>query len=70
MRAFEANAVDYLVARLGASASSDWLVADRIPVREGEQVVFVAVEDSVWIKASRNTVPIHLADRCTNCERR
>lgn len=36
---------------------------DRIPVREGEQVVFVDVDDIVWIKASRNTVQIHLADR-------
>lgn len=36
---------------------------ERIPVREGEQVVFVDVEDIVWIKASRNTVLIHLADR-------
>lgn len=36
---------------------------ERIPVREGEQVVFVDVDDIVWIKASRNTVLIHLADR-------
>lgn len=36
---------------------------ERVPVREGEQVVFVDVEDIVWIKASRNTVLIHLADR-------
>jgi two-component system LytT family response regulator len=92
VRAFEANAVDYLVkpfsrerfahalarvkARLagggGASARimkalealrrrDDYL--ERIPVREGEHVVFVDVDDIVWIKASRNTVLIHLADR-------
>ncbi|MEP7184307.1 MAG: LytTR family DNA-binding domain-containing protein [Rhodanobacter sp.] len=95
VRAFEANAVDYLVKPFGrerfASALArakarlavggpgtemstrimqaleslrqrdDYL--DRIPVREGEQVVFVDVEDIVWIKASRNTVLIHLADR-------
>ena len=36
---------------------------ERIPVREGEQVVFVDVEDIVWIKARRNIVLIHLADR-------
>ncbi|MEP6907063.1 MAG: LytTR family DNA-binding domain-containing protein [Pseudoxanthomonas sp.] len=35
----------------------------RIPVRVDEAVVFVAVDDIVWIKASRNTVLIHLADR-------
>ena len=95
VRAFEANAVDYLVkpfgrerfsdalarskARLAAGGSSgemsrrimqaleslrrrdDYL--DRIPVREGEQVTFVNVQDIVWINASRNTVLIHLADR-------
>jgi len=36
---------------------------ERLPVRVGEQVVFVDVNDIVWIKASRNTVLIHLADR-------
>ena len=36
---------------------------ERLPVREGEQVVFVDVNEIVWIKASRNTVQIHLADR-------
>lgn len=95
VRAFEANAVDYLVkpfsrerfattlqrakTRLsiaGADARSaaqilqaldalrkrdDYL--ERIPVRVGEHVVFVAVDDIVWIKASRNNVQIHLADR-------
>jgi two-component system LytT family response regulator len=96
VRAFEANAVDYLVkpfsrerfadtlqrakARLsagdgvGPQASArilqvldalrqrdDYL--ERIPVRIDEHVIFVAVDDIVWIKASRNTVQIHLADR-------
>jgi len=95
VRAFEANAVDYLVkpfsrerfadalqrvkARLslgdgaGPQASArilqvldalrqrdDYL--ERIPVRIDEHVAFVAVDDIVWIKASRNTVQIHLAD--------
>ncbi|MCL1635778.1 LytTR family DNA-binding domain-containing protein [Luteimonas sp. SX5] len=36
---------------------------ERIPVRVDEHVVFLAVDDIVWIKASRNTVQIHLADR-------
>lgn len=92
VRAFEANAVDYLVKpfsrerfaatvqraklRLAASAGlgsqilqaldalrqrQDYL--RRIPVREGEQVVLVAVEDIVWIKANRNTVQIHAGGR-------
>ena len=96
VRAFEANAVDYLVkpfsrerfadtlqrvkARLsagdgsGPEASARILQAldalrqrddylQRIPVRIDEHVVFVDVDDIVWIKASRNTVQIHLADR-------
>ncbi|MCD9030231.1 LytTR family DNA-binding domain-containing protein [Luteimonas sp. Y-2-2-4F] len=91
VRAFEANAVDYLVkpfgrarfadallrakARLAAGGDTqavarmlealgrrqDWL--ERIPVREDERVVFVDVEDIVWIRASRNSVRLHLADR-------
>ena len=96
VRAFEANAVDYLVKpfsrerfadtlqrakrRLSAGSGAgsqaearilqtldalrqrdDYL--ERIPVRVDEAVVFVAVEDIVWIKASRNTVLIHTADR-------
>ena len=95
VRAFEANAVDYLVkpfsrerfattlqrakARLSSVAADarsalqilqaldalrkrdDYL--ERIPVRVDEHVVFVAVDDIVWIKASRNNVQIHLADR-------
>lgn len=95
VRAFEANAVDYLVKpfsrerfaetlqrakrRLSAGsgiASSEARILQtldalrrrddylqRIPVRVDEAVVLVAVEDIVWIKASRNTVLIHLADR-------
>lgn len=96
VRAFEANAVDYLVkpfsrdrfadtlrrakARLSSGAGTgpeatarilqaldalrqrdDYL--ERIPVRTDEHVVFVPVDDIVWIKASRNTVQLHLADR-------
>lgn len=91
VRAFEANAVDYLVkpfsrARFAstlqrakqrlsdADASAQILKAldalrqredylQRIPVRVDEHVVLVDVDDIVWIKASRNTVLIHLADR-------
>ncbi|HST44023.1 MAG TPA: LytTR family DNA-binding domain-containing protein [Luteimonas sp.] len=96
VRAFEANAVDYLVkpfgrarfldtvqrvktrlaAAQGADAGTtarilhaldtlkqrdDWLV--RIPVRENERVVFVDVEDIIWIRADRNSVQIHVAGR-------
>lgn len=95
VRAFEANAVDYLVkpfsrerfagtlqrvkTRLAANDDAtrgsarilqaiaelrqrdDYL--ERIPVRTDERVVFVDVDDIVWIKASGNTVLIHLADR-------
>ncbi len=96
VRAFEANAVDYLVkpfsrerfaetlqrakARLsagdaaGPQASARILQAldalrqrddylQRIPVRTDEHEVLVDVDDIVWIRASRNTVQIHLADR-------
>ncbi|WP_407351202.1 LytR/AlgR family response regulator transcription factor [Luteimonas sp. R10] len=96
VRAFEANAVDYLVkpfsrerfadtlqrakARLcacggaGEQATARILQAldalrrrddylERIPVRVDEHIAFVAVDDIVWIRASRNTVQIHLADR-------
>ncbi|MDO1527876.1 LytTR family DNA-binding domain-containing protein [Fulvimonas sp. R45] len=95
VRAFEANAVDYLVkpfsrerfahalarvkARLAAGSrdavSSARIMQaldalrrregylERIPVREGEQITFVDVGDIVWIKASRNTVLVHLVDR-------
>ena len=36
---------------------------DRIPVRVDEHVVLVAVDDIVWIRASGNTMQIHLADK-------
>lgn len=91
IKAFEANAVDYLVkpfsrerfavtlqrakGRLSASGQvSDRILQtlealrrredylDRIPVRSDERVSFVDVEDIVWIKASRNTVLIHVAN--------
>lgn len=95
VRAFEANAIDYLVKpfsrerfantlqrvklRLSAGGAearvstqilqaieamrqrNDYL--QRIPVRVDEHVVFVDVDDIVWIKANGNTVLIHLADR-------
>ncbi|ALN94231.1 LytR/AlgR family response regulator transcription factor [Lysobacter gummosus] len=91
VRAFEANAVDYLVkpfsrerfaatlqrakTRLAAGGGDariaqalealrqreDYL--DRLPVRVDEHVIFLDVDDIVWIKASGNTVQIHLADR-------
>jgi two-component system LytT family response regulator len=95
VRAFEANAMDYLVkpfsrerfantlqraktrlsaaGSIGPQASAQILQAldalrqrddylDRIPVRVDEHVVFIAVDDIVWIRANRNTVQIHLAD--------
>ena len=92
VRAFEANAIDYLVKpfsrerfattlqrakkRLSADvdASARILQAldalgqrdrylERLPVRVGESVVFVPVDDIVWIKANRNVVELHLAGR-------
>ena len=95
VRAFEANAVDYLVkpfsrerfadtlrrvkARLsagdgaGAAASARIMQAldalrqrddylQRLPVRIDEHIRFIDVDDIVWIKASGNTVQVHLAD--------
>jgi len=95
VRAFEANAVDYLVkpfsrerfaatlrrvkSRLaagegaGTEASKQILQAlqalrqrddhiQRIPVRIDEHISFIDVDDIVWIKASGNTVQIHLAN--------
>lgn len=92
VRAFEANAVDYLVkpfsrerfaatlqrakSRLSAAGDAQARILqaleslrqrdeylERIAVRVDEHVIFVAVDDIVWIKANRNTVQIHLADR-------
>ena len=96
VRAFEANAVDYLVKpfsrerfaetlrrakqRLASARGADAdatarimqalaslqqrdAYLERIPVREDERVVLVDVDDIVWIKASGNTVRLHLADR-------
>ena len=92
VRAFEANAVDYLVkpfsrerfattlkrarARLALSADTGAQLLraldalkrrdnylERIPLRVDERVVFIDAADIVWIKASRNVVQIHLADR-------
>jgi two-component system LytT family response regulator len=92
VRAFEANAVDYLVkpfsrerfattlqrakSRLSAAGDAQTRILqaleslrqrdeylERIAVRVDEHVTFVAVDDIVWIKANRNTVQIHLADR-------
>ncbi|MEB1529733.1 LytR/AlgR family response regulator transcription factor [Xanthomonas sp. WHRI 7945] len=90
VRAFEANALDYLVkpfsrerfaatlqrakARLGGAGSNPAQLLQaldalrqrdaylqRIAVRVDEHVVFVAVDDIVWIKANRNTVQLHVA---------
>lgn len=96
VRAFEANAVDYLVKpfsrerfaeslsrvkqRLAAGDSEGELSSarilqalqalrqrdnylERVPVRIDEHIAFVDVDDIVWIKASGNTVLLHLADR-------
>lgn len=92
VRAFEANAVDYLVkpfsrerfaatlrrvkTRLSAGQGSSAQILQalqalrqrdehmqRIPVRIDEHIGFIDVDDIVWIKASGNTVQIHLADR-------
>jgi two-component system, LytTR family, response regulator len=95
VRAFEANAVDYLVKPFGRERFGESLLRvktrlaageamrgpasarimqaldalrrrdnhlERIPVRIDEHITFVDVQDIVWIKASRNTVQIHLAD--------
>ncbi|WP_226469824.1 LytR/AlgR family response regulator transcription factor [Luteimonas panaciterrae] len=92
VRAFEANAVDYLVkpfsrdrfaatlrrakARLQTASDDSARILqaldalrqrdqylERIPVRIDEHVVFINVDDIVWIKANRNIVELHLADR-------
>jgi two-component system LytT family response regulator len=95
VRAFEANAVDYLVkpfsrerfsatlqrvkSRLsagddaGRQASTQILQAlqalrqrdehiQRMPIRIDDHIRFIEVDDIVWIKASGNTVQLHLAD--------
>ena len=96
VRAFEANAVDYLVKPFSRDRFAETLrrakqrlatprgtdadatarimqalaslqqrdaYLERLPVREDERVVLVDVDDIVWIKASGNTVRLHLADR-------
>jgi two-component system LytT family response regulator len=96
VRAFEANAVEYLVKPFSRERFADTLVRvkqrlaargtqgepsfarimqaleslhqrdsylQRLPVRVGEHITFVDVDDIVWIKASGNTVLLHLADR-------
>jgi two-component system, LytTR family, response regulator len=95
VRAFEKNAVDYLVkpfsrerflgtlkrvkdrlaaAGAGDSSNAQMLRAlselrqqrdflERIAVRVDEHIVLVDVDDIVWIKANRNTVELHLADK-------
>ena len=96
VKAFEANAVDYLVkpfsrerfaltlarvkTRLTAHPDKDTLPSarilqaldalrqrdqylERLPVRIDEHITFIGVDDIVWIKASGNTVLLHLADR-------
>lgn len=96
VKAFEANAVDYLVkpfsrerfaltlsrvkTRLAAHPAQDALSSarilqaldalrqrdqylERLPVRIDEHITFIGVDDIVWIKASGNTVLLHLADR-------
>lgn len=95
VRAFEANAVDYLVKPFSRDRFADALsrakrrvampdvdgapplakiletldalrqrdtYVDRLPVRINEHITFVNVDDIVWIKASGNTVLLHLAD--------
>jgi len=96
VRAFEANAVDYLVKPFSRERFGETLLRvkrrvatrgmqgdpslsqimqaldalnlrdrylQRLPVRVGEHIAFVNVDDIVWIKASGNTVLLHLADR-------
>jgi two-component system LytT family response regulator len=95
VRAFEANAVDYLIKPFSRERFADTLsrvkrrlaVRDseedassarilqaleamrqrdsylkRVPVRTDEHIIFVDVDDIVWIKASGNTVLLHLAE--------
>ncbi len=95
VRAFEANAVDYLVKPFSRERFAQTLLRvkqrlatrgtqgepslerimqaldtlkqrdsylQRLPVRIDEQIRFVDVDDIVWIKASGNTVLLHLAN--------
>jgi two-component system, LytTR family, response regulator len=36
---------------------------ERIPVRNDDHIIFVEAADIVWVKATRNTVQVHLVDR-------
>lgn len=96
VRAFDANAVDYLVKPFARERFADALrrvktrlatpqdtSADtaarimqaldalrqrddylaRIPVREDDRVVFVDVDDIIWIRSNRNSVQIHVPGR-------
>jgi len=91
VRAFETNAVDYLVkpfsrerfaealrrvkARVAMQGDNSGIqkvldalkgrtdYLERVPVRNDDHIIFVDVADIVWIKATRNTVQVHLADR-------
>jgi two-component system LytT family response regulator len=95
VRAFEANAVDYLVKpfsrerfaealsrvkrRLSVPDAQTGLTParllqalealrqrdnylERIPIRTAERIIFVAVDDIVWIKANGNAVQLHVAE--------
>ena len=93
VKAFDANAVDYLVKPFSRERFADALrrvklrlalspghdadaskrimqaldalrqrdnYLSRIPIREDERVVFVDVEDIIWIRSNRNSVQIHV----------
>lgn len=55
------DAFDGRGAAVAQRDTDDYL--ERVPVRVDEQVTFVDVGDIVWIKANRNVVELHLADR-------
>lgn len=94
VRAFDANAVDYLVkpfsrerfaetlrrakGRLASGQNTPTVAGiqdvldalrerkgyvERLPVRVDDHITLVDVADIVWIKATRNTVQLHLADQ-------